>query len=290
MMAVTQRIEDSDRTQVRARKRIPNPIETLWHRMRGTFDSVNSYCMFLGYPRTGHSLFGSLLDAHPSIIIAHEFNVFYQLKKRQWDRHKLFTALLYNSESLMQMGRCWSGYSYEVPGQWQGRFEHIEVIGDKKGGGTTREIISDPGTFEKLRGLLGTSIKLRVFHILRNPYDSVASMVHGRRREIEIAEKMPFYLDLLNGAQMALTQMLAPNEVMTIRHEDLIRQPQQTIGNAMTFLGQQASQEYLDACASILFEKPRQKRHVVEWKPDELKRIEEAIEQYSFLQGYNFAD
>jgi hypothetical protein len=289
-MTTTQQIDDTGKVQARARNRMPNPVETLWHRVRGTFDSVNTYCMFLGYPRTGHSLFGSLLDAHPRIIIAHEFNVFYQLKKRQWDRQKLFTALLYNSEFLKQMGRGWSGYSYEVPGQWQGRFERIEVIGDKKGGGTTREIISDPGTFQKLRDLLGPAIKLRVFHILRNPYDTVASMVTGRRREIEIAEKLPFFLDLLEGAQIALTEMLAPDEVMTIRHEDFIRQPQVTLGNALGFLGQQASQEYLDACASILFEKPRQKRQAVEWKPDELRRIEEAIQQYSFLQGYNFED
>jgi hypothetical protein len=289
-MSTTQQIEDPSKVQARARNRQPNAIETLWHRMRGTFDSVNTYCMFLGYPRTGHSLFGSLLDAHPRIIIAHEFNVFYQLRKREWDRNKLFTALLYNSEFLKNMGRGWSGYSYEVPGQWQGRFERIEVIGDKKGGGTTREIISNPGTLEKLRSLLGASVKLRVFHILRNPYDTVASMVTGRRREIEIAEKMPFYLDLLEGAEMALTQMLVPDEVMTIRHEDFILQPRETLAHALGFLGQSASQDYLDACAGILFEKPRQKRHAVEWKPDELKQIEAAIDQYSFLHGYSFED
>jgi hypothetical protein len=115
-------------------------------------------------------------------------------------------------------------------------------------------------------------------------------MVHGRRRKIEVSEKLPFYLELLDGAQMALTQMLASEEVMTIRHEDFIRQPHQTLRSSMDFLGQEATQDYIDACASILFEKPRQKRRAITWQPDELKRIEEAIQQYSFLEGYNFED
>jgi hypothetical protein len=36
---------------------------------------VRSFCLFIGYPRSGHSLVGSLLDAHPDIAIAHEVNV-----------------------------------------------------------------------------------------------------------------------------------------------------------------------------------------------------------------------
>ena len=32
---------------------------------RALFDDLKTYCMFLGYPRSGHSLIGALLDAHP---------------------------------------------------------------------------------------------------------------------------------------------------------------------------------------------------------------------------------
>ena len=30
--------------------------------------------MFIGYPRSGHSLIGSLLDVHPNAIVAHELD------------------------------------------------------------------------------------------------------------------------------------------------------------------------------------------------------------------------
>src|SRR3989344_1389974 len=36
------------------------------------FSSVRTFILFVGYPRSGHSLIGSIMDAHPNIIIAHE--------------------------------------------------------------------------------------------------------------------------------------------------------------------------------------------------------------------------
>ena len=38
------------------------------------FETIQLYCMFVGYPRSGHSLVGTLLDAHPDIVIAHELD------------------------------------------------------------------------------------------------------------------------------------------------------------------------------------------------------------------------
>ncbi len=38
------------------------------------FQTVKKYCMFVEYPRSGRSLVGSLLDAYPHIIMAHELN------------------------------------------------------------------------------------------------------------------------------------------------------------------------------------------------------------------------
>ena len=36
---------------------------------------LRTFVLFLGFGRTGHSIVGSLLDAHPDIIIPHEYNV-----------------------------------------------------------------------------------------------------------------------------------------------------------------------------------------------------------------------
>jgi phage terminase large subunit-like protein len=42
---------------------------------RNRFHDVGVFCIFIGYPRSGHSLVGSLLNAHPEVIISHELDV-----------------------------------------------------------------------------------------------------------------------------------------------------------------------------------------------------------------------
>jgi len=39
---------------------------------RRLFEAIKTYCMFIGYPRSGHSFVGALLDAHPKNINAHQ--------------------------------------------------------------------------------------------------------------------------------------------------------------------------------------------------------------------------
>ena len=40
----------------------------------GLLDEVKAFCLFIGYPRSGHSLIGALLDAHESVAMAHELS------------------------------------------------------------------------------------------------------------------------------------------------------------------------------------------------------------------------
>ena len=36
-------------------------------------DGIEKFVLFIGYPRSGHSIVGSLMDAHPHVVIANEF-------------------------------------------------------------------------------------------------------------------------------------------------------------------------------------------------------------------------
>src|SRR4051812_7341147 len=90
-------------------------------RRRSAFSGVKTFCMFLGYPRSGHSLVGSLLDAHPNMVIAHELDVL-KFVRAGFSCEQIFYLLLENSENYAKAGRKYSGYSYAVPNQWQGRF------------------------------------------------------------------------------------------------------------------------------------------------------------------------
>ncbi len=43
------------------------------------FSKVHTFVLFVGYPRSGHSLIGSMIDAHPNAIIAHEVPLIFVL-------------------------------------------------------------------------------------------------------------------------------------------------------------------------------------------------------------------
>ena len=37
-------------------------------------DNVRIFFIFLGYPRSGHTILGALMDAHPNMVISHQYN------------------------------------------------------------------------------------------------------------------------------------------------------------------------------------------------------------------------
>src|SRR5918999_2019352 len=129
------------------------------------FREIRTYCTFIGCPRTGHSLIGSLLDAHPRMIIAHEMDVLIFLQ-HGFSRNQIFHLLLENSKKMAAAGRRHSGYSYEVPNQWQGGFEKIQVLGDKKGAHTAMGFYREPGLLDVLRSKIDAELKF--VHVIRN--------------------------------------------------------------------------------------------------------------------------
>src|SRR5829696_1667506 len=106
-------------------------------RDRRAFAEVERYAMFGGYPRSGHSVIGSLLNAHPDMVVAHELNAL-RYVQAGFSRLQLFSLLLVSDRKFEAHGRTWGRYEYRVPGQWQGRWRRLRVIGDKKGGASTR--------------------------------------------------------------------------------------------------------------------------------------------------------
>jgi hypothetical protein len=156
-------------------------------RYRELFAGVKTYCMFLGYPRSGHSLVGSLLDAHPNVIIAHELDVLKHVQAR-FSTNQIFYLLLENSRKLAARGRGYSGYSYEVANQWQGRFRELHVIGDKKGGGSSTRLHSNPGLLDSLCKTIG--IKTKFVHVIRNPYDCITTITSRNTRNYTLENRI----------------------------------------------------------------------------------------------------
>jgi len=252
---------------------------------------VERYCMFVGYPRSSHSLIGSLLDAHPEVVMAHEQDALRHV--RPWySRAQLFFLLLENSRRFTEAGREWTGYSYAVPGQHQGRFTRLRVIGDKRGAQSNRRLMLRPELIARLRRKI--ALPLRVIHVSRNPFDNVATMAfrdNGSRDEavndVTLREAASRYFALVENTAR-VREGLSSEEFIDVRIDEFIADPTSELARLCAFLEVDAPPGYLEACASIVFAKPKGTRERFEWKPELLDDIRGEIARFDFLNGYEF--
>lgn len=252
---------------------------------RHAFDHVNTYCMFVGYPRSGHSFVGSLLDAHPNMIISHELDALSFLRRGfQW--RKIFSLILMRSRLLARTDGLGKEKLKPVPNQWNGRFRELLVIGDKKGGRSTRILLSQPELFDLLLKVMPVPVKF--IHIVRNPFDNVATIekrsVHTKRNTDEAIDYYQLHLESIT----TLKDRLPPESIIDIRHEDLILDSQRTLGKICTFLGLSSTNDYLSDCEGRIFKKPNLTRMNINWTPGHKQRVEQLIKQHAFLASYSF--
>lgn len=252
-------------------------------RQKEVFDQVQAYCMFLGYPRSGHTLHGALLNAHPDIVVAHELDAFSYLEGRI-SRNQLYALLLRRDHWFVESKNLqWSDFDYHVSNQWQGRFRKLKVIGDKKGGASTSRLQQSPHLLSKLRDLV--QVPIRIIHVVRNPFDNIATI--ARRGELSIKEAMERYFSLAS-TNARLLESSSPVESVTLRHEDMVAKPEENLARLVDFVGLEADQPYLSDCARIVFTKPSRSRNQVQWNDGLVDVIQAQIERHSFLRGYTF--
>ena len=239
--------------------------------------------MFVGYPRTGHSLIGALLDAHPNMVIAHELDSL-EFFRCGFSRQQVFHLLLENSKKMAAEGRRHSGYSYEVPNQWQGRFEKLQVLGDKKGAASTIHFSLDPGLLEFIRKKVAVEVKF--VHVTRNPYDILATMT--RRHPSKTLDTRIEVLFKLCPTIQTLKKALQPTQLFDLRLEAFIADPKPQLERLCSFLGVDAEERYLTDCASIVFKSPQITRFDLQWSHESVAKVSKRMKEFSFLSGYAY--
>jgi hypothetical protein len=253
-------------------------------RRRRWFDALEAFVCFLGYPRSGHTLVGSLLDAHPEVLVAHELDVLRFV--RPWIPRTALLGLLARSEArFARRGFEWQGYDYRVPGQWQGRVSRLRVAGDKRGRATTERLHHDPALLDRLRRKLG--VPVRFVHVVRNPYDNITTMARRAHGDLALAARR--YFELCDGVA-AVRARLAPGEILDVRHEDVVADPRGALARLCAFVGVEPDDAYLEACASVVFPSPRRSRHDGPWTPALVSEVAERAAAYPFLAGYTFEE
>ena len=256
-----------------------------WRR-RSQFASVRCYCAFVGYPRSGHSLIGALLNAHPRMAIAHELDAVGLVTRKGYTRNALFSAIFDRDEWWKGRQWKWEGWDYTISGQAQGVRDDIRVVGDKAGGLTSRQLTQDPATFTRLSDAIGTP--MRFIHHIRNPFDTIATMARkGQPGVSDLDTAISRYFDQhVRGVRIA--KSFAGGDLHDLYHESMLQQPEATMAALCEHLGQTASAEYLRACRERINPSPTQSRHSVTWRKDQLDRVKTLASNVEWLSSYTF--
>jgi len=268
-------------------RRYPVTYISSWldgYRLRGDFDQVRAFVMFVGQPRTGHSIVGALLDAHPNTLIAHELDAL-KYVTAGYDRRRLYALLVRAQQERIAAGHISAtGYQYLVDGQWQGRYEQLQVIGDKKGGQSTARLGADIGLLDRLRATVGVDV--HVVQVVRNPYDVIATM---QRRAPN--RRLPDVVDLFFDLAVTVDEVrrrVPPERFHELHHDALITDPTATLSKLCTFLSLPAPADYLAACSAIIFDTPRRTRGDVAWTPELIECVRARLAEHPSLEHYGY--
>jgi hypothetical protein len=248
------------------------------------YGEPRSFLMFVAWPRSGHSLVGALLDAHPDMAVAHELHVFEWLG--EWfTREQLMYFCWQNARHYGMAGRVWGGFDYTVPGQWQGRLRSLRVLGDKKGGDTSAVLARVPDNLANTQKRLG--LDLKVIHAVRHPLDNIATMAlrlreEGKTRPMARAlERYRKYARANHDVCKTLGQ-----SAITLWHEDLVADPRRELRRLAAFLDVEPEPAWLEACAGTVRPSPNRSRDRIRWSEPRLDVVRALIREFDFLDRY----
>ncbi|XP_078344361.1 uncharacterized protein LOC144629975 [Oculina patagonica] len=281
------------------------------------YSHVKTILFFIGYSRSRHSLLGSLLDAHPHMVISDETMAFGRWKSNpeKWISSSIYAyydTMFKASERAVDHGRrskryegsvanATSGFKYYVPNQWQGNYDqYIQVIGDKAGAYTAWAMKKD-GAVNAVRLLEKTAgAKVKFIHVVRNPFDNIATMVLQHRnvkerygehkvkvnapKELEV--KIKSYFSMAAGSNQAREAL--PGSVIDIPSMEIVKNPAGTLRKICKFLEITCTEQYLQDCAATVDPVPSITRDFIVWTDEQKNTVYEEMKKYSFFEGYSF--
>ncbi|KAL9971610.1 hypothetical protein ACROYT_G017796 [Oculina patagonica] len=280
------------------------------------YDGVETFVMFIGYPRSSHSVVGALLDAHPEMIIPHEYDLMknwknYQspeLKQKNLQKCVLFYDLHQFSREQTKFGfrainsTITKRYTYNVPGLWQGGYQtRLKVIGDKKGGGTALALSRNRRKMNVLEEIHQVvQVPMKFIHVTRNPFDNISTMMlrdthsrdKAREEGVRINKTKALDYEIKRYFSMAAANQRVRERygdaVLDIPGHETVLRPKETLLRLCDHLQVTCSQDYIAKCSKVLYGTPSVTRDKVVWTEEQKARVTELMKKYPFLKQYSF--
>lgn len=283
------------------------------------FNNVHTMALTIGFPRSGSSLVGYLLTAHPHIVMAHEpkGNIPYDIA----DIVLLMDCILYTDQMRFRKAKeaqntkadnsvslpsgdikprtfyAKNRYVF-VPNQWQNRYKSLEVIGIKQSLSITVSLLKEGVLIKLKENVNRKNIDLKFIFTIRNPYDMIATAIINWANKRGITKQSDKQKMLGSNIRKYLNQCekntkllsrINPQSVFKNRHEDMVASPVKQLTKLCRFLEVSAPPDYLDDCASTVYNKPRKSRYELDWTEEQKEEVAEMISRYDFLSGYDWS-
>lgn len=279
--------------QVRASLR-HRPVHDLWRRARvlptarrhaRELDAVQTYCLFIGHARSGHSIVGALIGAHPQAVTSDELDALHYVRAGVGRRELMaltLAAARSQARGREKQGRDGAVYSYEVPDWWRDEWQSLRVVGDSLAGRTVQALQDEPALIDRVDALLDPTV-VRYIHVVRDPFDNISTMIIRGERSFEGACERYF---ATCAALIDARARLGSERVHELTHEEFVTAPREELRRLCAYLGLESSVGYEDACAAIVFDSPSRSSSRVAWDAGMVERVRQQVSAYPFLARY----
>lgn len=226
-----------------------------------------------------------MLNAHPDILLGHELDA---LGFVRWGagRDQLFRAIRSSADAFSQSGGRWEGYDYRIATPWADGYRSLRIMGDKEAAMSAVRLARDGSLLTRLKEAVGVPVK--VIHVVRNPFDNVATMYLRGRYPIL---RRPLSACIDDFAAMArateeLKRRLSPEELLEVRHEDVVERSAECLERLCAFLDVDSEPDYVRSATTIVRPSASRSRDRLIWRASDVRRVEEIVATSSAHQSY----
>jgi hypothetical protein len=251
------------------------------------FSALKYFCLFIGYPRSGHSLVGSIIDAHQEACVSHEFDVLLQYPSYK-NKEALFAEIIELSAGQAKTGRASYGYQYAYDNLHQGKSESLRVIGDKKGGSTTQQLFKNEFALDAFAQFV--QLPLKVIHVTRNPFDIITTKAgYKNLKPVELdARGINKSIEVITQEAQTNQKIIASGkyQIHSFAHEQLILDTEQTLKELFAFLELEIDSTFINTVANKLYKKTSNSRSKYSWSAREISMVESGILSLPVFSSY----
>ena len=280
-----------------------------------SLENIKVMLLTIGFHRSGSSLLGFLLTAHPEMVVAHEptinienscvslshidkvkrskMQILYKANVQEiidytisvdyarWQYAMVAAQRASNPTGFFRPEKS-KKYVF-VPDQYQGRFKQLKVVGIKASMKNVHYLLLSKILENLKRKFEESKIALKFILIVRNPYDIVATIkrINPKRDSYSIVKNLCEF-------NMRILTRIDTRDVFISRHEDMVKEPSKQLTKLCDFLQVSIPTGYLDNCVSQVVGEPHRSRFEYDWPEDEKQRVASLIKKYDFFSGYDW--